>query len=632
MDTNGPFMISGSNFTVSTATENGQNGTFRANGFPAGALSTTSYYEVIITPSAGHKIDFSTFIFDANRGSAGAGPANWSVRVSPYSSDIGTGSLSNGGNADQSSNISSLTGITAATTFRIYFYNGAGDLGLDNVRINGVVTPVAAKTLATFSFASAATPDAGGPSTISVSPVSVTGSPTDVGVTAGVYRTGGAAGWSNNAAGNPDFTQYYEITITPNSGYKIDFQSFIFDFTATDASVGARDWAIRTSPFSSDLGGGTGMTRNVLNINQSADLSSITNATGATVLRLTFFASGNNDVLNLDNVRISGTISAITPTSSLSTLNFSSVTTNSMTANWTPATGTGNTGTNRLVIARLNGAVTASPTDLNTYANNAAFGTVSTDPIVAGDYILYNGTGASVPVTGLGNGEYYYAIYPFNGPGGLERYKTTAPITGRQGTVPSAQPTSITFTSPIATGYTVGWTAVSGVNGYIAIRNAGSSPTDATPATLVNGTSYTVGNALLGGTIAYIGTSASFNETTLTAGTDYFYDIYSYNGTTGNASITYLNSTAPLSGNKIVLSAEPTAAVNTPTFSNITNSTIDVNWTPATTVGGTGANRLVIGRKGGAVTSVPGDGTTYNSNAAFGTVGTDQMVAGDFVV
>ncbi|HUM47214.1 MAG TPA: hypothetical protein PLD84_09810, partial [Chitinophagales bacterium] len=95
------------------------------------------------------------------------------------------------------------------------------------------------------------------------------------------------------------------------------------------------------------------------------------------------------------------------------------------------------------------------------------------------------------------------------------------------------------------TGYTVGWTAIGAptVSGYIAIRNSGSSPTDATPATLVNGTTYSVGAALLGGTVAYVGSSNSFNETTLTPGTDYYYDIYSYNGTPGNTSITYLNST-----------------------------------------------------------------------------------------
>jgi hypothetical protein len=62
----------------------------------------------------------------------------------------------------------------------------------------------------------------------------------------------------------------------------------------------------------------------------------------------------------------------------------------------------------------------------------------------------------------------------------------------------------------------------------------------------------------------------------------------------------------------VVLSAEPTTSPNTVTFTNRTSISVTVNW-----VDGNGANHIVVVRQGGAVNSVPADGTTYSASAAF---------------
>ena len=116
------------------------------------------------------------------------------------------------------------------------------------------------------------------------------------------------------------------------------------------------------------------------------------------------------------------------------------------------------------------------------------------------------------------------------------------------GPAPTAQPTNLSFSTLTTTSYTVNFTAASPApdGGYIAIRKAGSAPTTDP----VDGTSYTKGNVLGDGTVAYVGTATTFNETALVAGTQYFYKIYAYNGST---TLTNYLTTTPLQGNTTTL-------------------------------------------------------------------------------
>ncbi len=119
------------------------------------------------------------------------------------------------------------------------------------------------------------------------------------------------------------------------------------------------------------------------------------------------------------------------------------------------------------------------------------------------------------------------------------------------GPAPAAQPTNLSFNTITTTSYTVNFTAASPApdGGYIAIRKAGSAPaTDP-----VDGTTYTKGNTAGDGTVAYVGTATTFNETPLLAGTQYFYKIYAFNGST---TLTNYLTTTPLQGNTTTL-ADP---------------------------------------------------------------------------
>lgn len=61
------------------------------------------------------------------------------------------------------------------------------------------------------------------------------------------------------------------------------------------------------------------------------------------------------------------------------------------------------------------------------------------------------------------------------------------------------------------------------------------------------------------------------------------------------------------------LPAVPSGASTNLSFSNVTDSSMSVNWTS-----GTGAKRIVIVRQGSPVNLTPGNGTSYSANASFG--------------
>ncbi len=117
---------------------------------------------------------------------------------------------------------------------------------------------------------------------------------------------------------------------------------------------------------------------------------------------------------------------AIEPTTQASNINFSSIIATGMTLNWT----SGN-GSNRIVLVKSGSAVDNAPVDGTSYTANTAFG--SGTQIGSGNYVVYNGTGNSVAITGLSSSTtYYVAVYEFNGTGGGENYLITNAATGSQ--------------------------------------------------------------------------------------------------------------------------------------------------------------------------------------------------------
>ena len=101
------------------------------------------------------------------------------------------------------------------------------------------------------------------------------------------------------------------------------------------------------------------------------------------------------------------------------------------TVNWT-----GGDGDSSLVVIRASSAVSGAPVDGTFYNANTAFGSGGT--IAANEYVVYNGGGDSVVVSGLNpNTTYHVAIFEFNGADTC--YLTTGPATSSQATLTATE-------------------------------------------------------------------------------------------------------------------------------------------------------------------------------------------------
>ncbi|MGI4761620.1 MAG: fibronectin type III domain-containing protein [Janthinobacterium lividum] len=119
-----------------------------------------------------------------------------------------------------------------------------------------------------------------------------------------------------------------------------------------------------------------------------------------------------------------------------------------------------------LVLARLGSPVDATPTDATTYTADAAFG--KGQVLSPGTYVVYNGTGNQVTVTGLRpNTPYNFAVFAFNDNNTpyAENYLTASPGTLAQATLalPAALLLEENFEYPVGAKLTDNnWTAHSG--------------------------------------------------------------------------------------------------------------------------------------------------------------------------
>lgn len=202
-----------------------------------------------------------------------------------------------------------------------------------------------------------------------------------------------------------------------------------------------------------------------------------------------------------------------------------------------------------LVIARLGSAVTATPSgDGTAYTANATFGAGT--EVVAGEYVVYKGSGNSVTVTNLASATiYHYRIFSRKGTA-WSSGATLSSITLCN--PPATQATALGTANISNTQMDINWVRGDG-NNVIVLARAGSA-VNANP---LSGTTYTA-NATFGsgnqvGTnnfVVYNGAGTSVAVTGLTAGATYHYAIYEYN----DANVCYL--TPPLTGNAATTAPE----------------------------------------------------------------------------
>jgi hypothetical protein len=179
-------------------------------------------------------------------------------------------------------------------------------------------------------------------------------------------------------------------------------------------------------------------------------------------------------------------------------------------------------------------------------------------------------------------------------------------------TAPTAQPTSLVFSSITSSSVAVSFTApATAPTNYLVVRT-----TTNTAPTPVNGTSYTVGASTIG-FIDYIGTALTYVSSNLLPSTTYYYWVFSYNTTSGTCSPNYLTTT-PLTGTATTLVA-----------GNLTSTAAGGLWNSASTwvggvVPGVGDNVIIAD---GSVVTIDGAYTVNNLTVGQGNSGVLQWNA-----
>ncbi|OQP62041.1 hypothetical protein A3860_29235 [Niastella vici] len=280
-------------------------------------------------------------------------------------------------------------------------------------------------------------------------------------------------------------------------------------------------------------------------------------------------------------------------------------------------------GSKRLIIARKGSPVTATPINGAVYTANTVFG--SGQEIATGEFVVSNTNSNSVTVTNLEPGVvYHFRIFEFDETAGNYPYYLNTPVDGNKSTAipPASIATNLSVSNITGSTATVNFTPGSG-NYRLAVVKEGSA-VDAIPndLTLYGGNAaFGSGPQIAPGNYSVAGqmNGSSFSLNSLKAGFTYHAAIFEYNGTNYpvyNKTPATINFSIPL---------EPTQAATGFTQISRDGDRMRVLWT-----NGNGGKRIVIARKGMAVTYKPIDGSSYTANTIFGQ-GT-EVAPGEFVV
>ena len=286
-------------------------------------------------------------------------------------------------------------------------------------------------------------------------------------------------------------------------------------------------------------------------------------------------------------------------------------------------------GLSRLVVAKQGSAVDWTPTDGTAYSGeNNAFG--SGTELSAGNFLVHRGA-SPFTLSGLtAANDYHIRIFEYQGTNATLNYNVSA-ATGNPSnryalsTEPTAHGT-LSATAASDAEIDLDWGDATGESGFVIVRQTADSGWTA-PA---DGTAYSVGNALGGGTVAYVGTTAgagSATDSSLSANTLYYYRIYpyAYDGTASHATYNYYAAGTPGNASATTGESEPASSLTLSSFAPASGSSATIAWT------GSGADgTIILVKSGSAVDANPSDWNGYAADAAFGSG--DQIGTGNYVV
>ncbi len=316
-------------------------------------------------------------------------------------------------------------------------------------------------------------------------------------------------------------------------------------------------------------------------------------------------------------VLVSLQVNAAAPTLPASNLYFAQVDGGYFNIGWTPGNGA-----KRIIVCKAGSPVSFVPQNGIDYTANTAFG--SGQQPVTGEFVVYNSAFTSFYLTGLSPAtQYYFAVFEYNGTGAGTEYLTSSYLTANAATsaAPSLQVSNAVFSNITTNSVNINWTSGNGLRRMLVAREG--APVNAEPA---NSQPY-AGNSIFGSGASigsgnysvYSSTGTSTTVTNLKQGTQYFFSFYEYNG---SGQPQYL---LPAYTSSIVTRSVPTVPASGLVITKTDGKALTLGW-----INGNGQRRIVMARKGSAVTSLPVDGVAYTANAVFGSG--SQLAADEFVV
>lgn len=253
------------------------------------------------------------------------------------------------------------------------------------------------------------------------------------GISAINFTSGGAAatGWPTTL--RKESVDYYEICLTPDAGTTLSITELFFSERRSADGIRAFEvyWSndgfltaarLDSVPVPDDIN------------TRSHGLNGLNlDACNGNPICLRFYGYNAESEtgswqLAANSLEIQGSIlSACTPPDASGAVSFSNLTANSFQLNFS-----GGNGDSRLVAVRAGAPVNSAPCNGETYSPNSVFGQGSS--LRHNAFIVYEGTGNTVTVTGLTDGQtYYVAVFERNSAGLC--YKQSAPATGFQATL-----------------------------------------------------------------------------------------------------------------------------------------------------------------------------------------------------
>ncbi|MEW6467999.1 MAG: FG-GAP-like repeat-containing protein [Bacteroidota bacterium] len=318
---------------------------------------------------------------------------------------------------------------------------------------------------------------------------------------------------------------------------------------------------------------------------------------------------------------------AQTPTIGASNIQFTSIGTTSLGLTWTRGNGQ-----YCLVVCRPSTSGAALPSNGSNYAASSTFGSGSN--LGSSNYVVYEGTGASMTIFGLTSYvQYTVTIFEFNIDGfGFEWYKTNVYPSASHYTLaasPTTAPSGLTAYSFGSNYAYFSWTPGNGTYSILGMRQStalSGSPADGTDYAYsgCHGSGGSWGTASPYTYDVYDGTGSTGIYTyCLSPQTNYAVSVYTFNGLYGGNNYYSI----PASEYFTTLSTEPTSACNWLYITDITDNAFTINWMKPS---GSGSNSLVTVKAGSTNTNLPSDMSVYTANSVFGSG--SQIGSGAYVV